>query len=183
MNGAMAVIGRILQVIGWLWFAAGIVGPAFEFDTVNPFPGLVLIFIARIFRTRARSEMPEGPADDQTTPQPEPVEAPRPQPAQQAPPSPPSRPEPRPTAEPEPEPPRYERPVDERNELLERIAGAGRQAAPEPAVSEPRRQGTGSRSEEMKPTDDVRKPMSSAEMIAQARERFDRDKPWDRDRR
>lgn len=181
MNGVMAAIGRILQVIGWFWFLAGIVGPAFDFDTVNPFPGLVLIFIARIFRTRARSEMPKGTADGQTPPQPEPVEAPGPQPAQQAPPFPPSRPEPRPTAEPEPEP-QYERPVDERNELLERIAAAGRQAAPEPAVSEPRPQGTGSRSEETKPTEAVRKPMTSAEMIARARERFDREKPWDRDR-
>jgi hypothetical protein len=172
--GVMAAIGRILQVIGWLWFIAGFVGPAVGFDALNPFPGLILIFIARVFRSRARSEMPPGPADGQTAPQPQPLEVARPQPAQQAPPPSPKRPEARSTAEPKPEP-AYERPVDERNELLERIAAAGRGAA-EPDVPEPKRQGTGPKTEESKPGDVARKPMSSAEMIAQARKRWDRDK-------
>ena len=173
---AMAAIGRILQVIGWLWFIAGFVGPIFGFETVNPFPGLVLIFIARIFRTRARSEMPPGPADGQPQPQPQPVEPPRPQPRQEtSPPSPPKLPEAGPKAAPKPEP-EYERPVDERNELLERIAAAGRDAAAEPAVAEPKRQDTGSRKEESEPVDASREPMSSAEMIARARKRWDRDK-------
>ncbi|HEX6300826.1 MAG TPA: hypothetical protein VF148_10220 [Acidimicrobiia bacterium] len=171
----MAAIGRILQVIGWLWFLAGIVDSAFGFDFLNPFPGLVLIFIARIFRTRARSEMPPGPADAQAEPQPEPLRAPRPQPRQAAPPpSQDKRPETGPSAEPRPEP-KYERPVDERNDLLERIAAAGREAMAEPDVPEPER-GPGSRKEESKPTDVGKKPMSSAEMIAQARKRWDRDK-------
>jgi len=170
----MAAVGRILQVIGWLWFIAGFVGPVFDFDYLNPFPGLVLIFIARVFRSRARSEMPPGPGDAQPAPQPQPVDAPRPQPTQQTSPPPPKRPEARPTEQPKPEP-LYERPVDERNELLERIAAAGRGAA-EPDVPEPKRQGTGPKTEEPMPGDPARKPMSSAEMIAQARKRWDRAK-------
>lgn len=176
MNVAMAAIGRILQVIGWVWFVAGIVGRAFGFDYLNPFPGLVLIFIARIFRTRARGEMPPGPADGGAEPQPEPVRAPRPQPRPDAPrPAPEKRPETGPSPQPRPEP-KYERPVDERNDLLERIAMAGREATAEPDVPEPERQGPGSREEGSKSIDSGKKPMSSAEMIAQARKRWDRGK-------
>jgi hypothetical protein len=170
----MAALGRILQVIGWLWFIAGFVGPMFDFDSVNPFPGLVLVFIARIFRARARSEMPPGPGDVAGEPQPSPVETPRPQPRQQTPPPPPKRVEAPPAEEPKPES-KPERPVDERNQLLERIAMAGREASDEPALPKPEK-GAPSKKDDSKPSDMVKTPMSSAEMIAQARKRWDSNK-------
>ena len=166
----MAALGRILQVIGWLWFIAGFVGPMFDFDALNPFPGLVLVFIARIFRARARGEMPPGPGEGAGEPQPVPVEAPRPQPRQPTPPPPPNRVETPPPEDPKPES-KPERPVDERNQLLERIAMAGREASDEPAA--PKRE---KKEDDSKPSGMVRTPMSSAEMIAQARKRWDSNK-------
>jgi len=167
----MAAIGRIFQVIGWLWFIAGVVGPVFDFESVNPFPGLVLIFVARIFRARARSEMPPGPGDVAAEPQPAQVEAPRSQPRQQTP-LPPKRVETPPVEQTKPEP-RLERPVDERNELLERIAMAGRETADEPAHPRLEKKGVTVEKADQKPSDVVKPPMSSAEMIARARKRWD----------
>jgi hypothetical protein len=167
----MAAIGRILQVIGWLWFVAGFVGPLFDFESVNPFPGLVLVFIARVFRARARSEMPPGPGDVGAEPQPAQVETPRSQPRQPAPPT-PKRVETPPLEQPKPET-RLERPVDERNELLERIAMAGRESADEPVLPRLEEKGATLDKGDQKPTDVVKPHMSSAEMIAQARKRWD----------
>jgi hypothetical protein len=167
----MAAIGRILQIIGWLWFIAGFVGPVFDFESVNPFPGLVLIFIARIFRARARSEMPPGPGDVGAEPQPAQVETRRSQPRQQTP-LPPKRVETPPVEKPNPEP-RLERPVDERNELLERIAMAGRETAEEPANPRLEKKGATLEEGDDEPSDVVKPQMSSAEMIARARKRWD----------
>lgn len=168
----MAAAGRILQVIGWLAFIAGFAGPALGYESVSPIPGLILIFIARMLRSRARSEMPPGPAGKQTEPQPQPVETPPFQPRQQAPA--PTRHTESPSIEAKTEP-KQERPVDERNQLLERIALAGRDAAEEPAVPEPEELSTLSDEKEPLRPDEARTPMSSAEMIARARERWDRD--------
>jgi hypothetical protein len=171
----MAAVGRILQIIGWLWFIAGIVGPIFDFESVNPFPGLVLIFVARVFRTRARSEMPQRPADTQMEPQPQPVETARPEPRQPTPP--PAAPKPtEPRSSEAKSEPKQERPVEERNQLLERIALAARETAEEPAVPELEKQSTQSKEREPTRPEEVRAPMSSAEMIARARQRWDREK-------
>jgi hypothetical protein len=155
----MAGIGRTLQIIGWLWLIAGFVGPRAGLPDVGIFPAFVLIFISRIFRTQARRNAPEETVDE-VEPEPQAPErilntdrAPRPPPS----PEPVVR-----YSEPEPEPE-----PEERNELLERIALAGRDAT----------------TEEDSPTDaedaaadaiDVSGSMSSAEMIAQARKRWDR---------
>lgn len=50
----MAALGRLLSTIGWLWFGAGIVAPMFAFDRVNVFPGLILILVGRVIRAQAR---------------------------------------------------------------------------------------------------------------------------------
>jgi hypothetical protein len=80
-----------------------------------------------------------------------------------------------PTEEPKPES-QPERPVDERNQLLERIARAGREASDEPDAPELEKKGAPSKKDDSKPSDMVRTPMSSAEMIAQARKRWDSNK-------
>lgn len=167
LNSGMAAMGRILQIVGWLWFAAGIVGGMVGYDSISVFPGLVLIFIARIFRARARSEMPPAPGEGQAEQHQERTEPRQPERRQPAPASPPPAPTyttPDPEPEPEMEP---KRPVQERNELLERIALAGRDVAEEPPPA---------KSENVEPKSDegAKTPMSSAEMIAQARRRWDR---------
>jgi hypothetical protein len=159
----MAGIGRTLQIIGWLWLIAGFVGPRAGLPDVGIFPAFVLIFISRIFRKQARRNAPEEPDEEVEAEPPTPdrvlntERAPRPSPS----PEPVVRYfEPEPESDPEPE-------QAERNELLERIALAGRDAT----------------TEEDSPTDaedaaadaiDVSGSMSSAEMIAQARKRWDR---------
>ncbi len=66
----MARLGRILQLIGWLWFAFGFLGPIFlDFDSISPFPGIVLVFIARVLRTQAARQPPKDPGQ---VPQPAP---------------------------------------------------------------------------------------------------------------
>jgi outer membrane biosynthesis protein TonB len=188
--GPMAALGRILQIIGWLWVLVGLVGPragldAFGLDSIGVFPGLILIFIARAFRARARTEEEPalGEARQQARPAPgegrsERSQAPSPPaPARKEPPppaparrepSPPAerKPEPRPQAERKPEP--KPRPKDE-DDLLERIALAGRSAAEELSADDLEDQ-----LESLRRDGDERKPMSSEEMIAQARQRWDR---------
>lgn len=168
----MAALGRILQIAGWLWVLAGIAGSMFDFESVNVFPGFVLIFIARILRARSRSEMPPAPGESPEESQPASSGSGRPEPLQQTPPPAPARVErktpPAPKLEPESESePEPKRPVQERNELLERLASASREAAKGPA-------GVDLDETESEPVEDTRTPMSSAEMIAQARQRWDR---------
>lgn len=158
-------MGRILQVVGWLWIVAGFLGPIFEFESVNPLLGLILVFIARIIRARARSEMP--PLETQPEPQTESSDGARAERRQRTPPPPPARQEhPAPTApQPETEP---RQSAEERDDLLERIALAGREAdedIAEPDLGDLQTEGT-----------ETRTPMSSAEMIARARRRWDRSK-------
>lgn len=162
----MQALGRVLQVLGWLWFLAGIVGPIFGFDRLNFFPGLVLIFIARVIRVqRRRTEQaePETQGVERETPAPERVlNTERPQQ-----PSAPS-PSPRPTVDnavertTQPEP--MSEPSEERDDLLERIVAAGREGADE--VETPEDPGP-------PPAPGSRASMSSEEMIARAHRRWD----------
>lgn len=167
----MQALGRTLQVIGWLWFIAGIVGPVFGFDRLNFFPGLILIFVARVIRAQsARTQSSEPQAEDpqSETAAPERIlnterRQPPPSPSPQLP-----SPSPQPTASytperrPEPEA-KSGKTSEERSELLERIVTAGRgEAEPEsPEKPEPMAEGAD------------RAPMSSEEMIARAHRRWD----------
>jgi len=162
----MQAIGRILQIVGWLWFAAGIVGPVVGLDRFNFFPGLVLVFFSRIIRAQAartaspQPETNEGEAE--TTPPPRPLNTERGQP---------SAPTPSPQVSYTPRPPVPElvvdsaEPPDDQSDLLERIVAAGREVGEEitektstPDLAEP---------------DMDRKPMTSEEMIARAHRRWD----------
>jgi hypothetical protein len=170
----MAAIGRILQIIGWLWVLVGFIGPrvdldAFGLESIGVLPGLVLVFIARAFRARARAEEEEeGPGGARPDARPRSVET-RPE-RRQTPPAPaPARTTPSPPAERKPQPaPKVEPQPAETADLLERIVLTGRSAADELSAAD--------LEDELKSMrrDDERKPMSSAEMIAQARRRWDR---------
>jgi hypothetical protein len=165
----MAALGRILQVIGWLWFVAGLASRIFEFGDIDVFPGLILVFVARAIRAQAARQAPD---EDVVTDQPEPVAPPRILNTERQTDSvPPTSTRRRP--EPGPKPAVEPTPVKKRNELLQDIVLAGKEAAatkPAPAPSEPRSE----RSASVEPGLKGKKPMSSAEMIAQARKRWDR---------
>ncbi len=167
----MAVIARLLQAIGWVWVIAGFLLPAFGLARPNIFPGFILIFVARALRTQAARHAPpeeevQLPAETQhvlhtrrdrsepnvATPPPTPAEAPKP---------------PRGVTQPTVEPVVVSQPV-ERDDIIDRIAMAGRAASdatperqkptvPSPSIGEERKA-----------------PMTSAEMIAQAKKRWDK---------
>lgn len=174
-------MGRVLQIAGWLWFAAGIVGPMVDYDVVNPFPGLILIFVARAIRTQAARNAPyEEDGREEPT---EPAQIERPLNTDRIQTPAPPRPSPDPVAryreaEPAPRPERAYVPepgpspdedgeAGERENIIERIVIAGRQAATKESSQERVDSARSVRSGETK-------PMSSAEMIAQARKRWDR---------
>jgi len=176
----MASFARVLQIAGWLWFAVGIVGPMVGYDLVNAFPGLILIFIARALRTQAARNAPVEDGHEEAA---EPVQPERPLNTDriQTPATP--RPSPDPVAryreaEPAPRPEQAYLPESgpsadehgeaaERENIIERIVIAGRQADSRDSSQERVDAARSVRSGEAK-------PMSSAEMIAQARKRWDR---------
>lgn len=165
----MAALGRILQIVGWLWLAIGFLGPRLDIPGLDGlasfgvFPGIIMLFIARLIRRQARSQMPELPGNESARP-------PVPQPAKPEPePTPPERPlntdRQRPTpppVEPVPEPePLAE--VKEHNEILEKILAANEGTAKPPTTTR------------TTPTQRDKVPtMTSDEMVAQARRRWDR---------
>lgn len=54
----MSILGRVLQVIGWLWMAASVLGRFVELPDFNFFPGLILVFVSRVLRTQNRRRQP-----------------------------------------------------------------------------------------------------------------------------
>lgn len=160
----MGVLGRILQVVGWLWVVAGFFGPIAGFSVGSFLPGLIILFVARVLRTQAarRQRMEE---DDQTVERPRVARSARP-------PSPATRPKPvaMPTktsnetrdetrSDDQSESP----PSSDRQETLEQIFLAGRELEDE---DEP--------PESLLGGDDTAIPLTSAEMIARARARWDK---------
>jgi hypothetical protein len=159
----MAALGRILQVVGWLWFGVAVAGAIFGFGDFEIFPGLILVFVARALRTGARRRQ----GDDDTS-QVDPAAA-HPERVlnteRQTRPPPAIRSEPSTVIVPAPAP-------KKRNELLETIVESGHQAAKtEEAPDEPGDKPTQAMPE---PDHDRREPKTSDEMIAEARRRWDR---------
>lgn len=154
----MAALGRIVQIIGWLWFAAAIFGEALGLPDLNIFPAILLIFVARALRRQAKRQSAE--TEDHSRPPDFPGE----EPAQEERPLNTERqqPPPRPRVEPIPQPDPVAE-VREHNELLEKILAAD-EAAPRPG---PMPTTAGS-------DEDRRPPITSAEMVAEARKRWDR---------
>lgn len=167
----MAVLGRILQIVGWVWVAVGFFGPMLDLPGgLNFFPGFILVFVSRIFRTQAArnashddeseplAEEPQQRAFNtdrgRTTPAPEP----RPTGVE------PSKTKPVPTdsifklTPPEPK--------ESKDHLLEQILLAGKEVADQPAGPP----------DDITPADvaDPEGPISSAEMIARAKRRWDK---------
>lgn len=167
----MAALGRILQVVGWLWLIIGFFGPMFGLLSLNLLPGIVLVFVARVIRNQAdRTEMPE--LDDETSVEEQqrkahqqPVQQPavrEPEPRDER----PHRPPPEPYIVTVPDEPSPGRQRETSQEMLERIVGVRREA---PDREEPLQPAE----EEMVVEEMSRKPMSSAEMLARAHERWD----------
>jgi hypothetical protein len=139
--------------------AAGFFGPLVGLpDGINFFPGVVLVFVSRLIRVQASRKSPQ---ETETEPEPAPQRIlnteRRPQrPARRLPEAqtvePPSPPQPAPASEPTEEP---------EEDLLEKILPAGREVMDDMAEL-PGEEDVGSR------------PMSSAEMIARAKRRWDR---------
>lgn len=179
----MSALGRILQIIGWLWIAAGFFGPLVNVPGISVFPGIIILFISRVVR-RQSEQVPrsednvEQATEQQETPRILNTER-RPRPAPEVEPKP--APEPKLALEPkqETEPiwriePKHStepnqriepEPVEsERGELLERVLLAGQEMA-EQSEEPPRPELV---------TDEDGRPLSSAEMIARAHRRWDR---------
>lgn len=165
----MAALGRILQIVGWLWLIGGFIGGLIGFISLNLLPGIILVFIARVIRnqadTREMPELGEQPSvEEQQRPQASTAETQR----RQTPPSPepyvletPSRRGPSP--EPQPDP----KPAPRRRDLLEEVIGLDPDPGDDDASGE-----TDMPSDQ--PVDTGRRrPMSSAEMLARAHERWD----------
>lgn len=163
-------------MIGWVWIAVGFLGPIVNLPSVSVFPGIIILFVARVIRkqgeqqTRPREESAEQ-AEDQVTPRPLNTQRSRPrlEPKKARQPSPAARTGPRaePTTEPGPVPSSRDAgpPADEREELLERVLLVGQELTDEPP--EPLYP-------EQISDDDEGSPLSSAEMIARAHRRWDR---------
>lgn len=159
----MAALGRILQVVGWLWVVYGFVSPAFGLPDLSFFPGIILVFVARVLRNQAkRRDMPDLGEEAGTT-EPEPTPAPRMMNTERQRVTQQERPQPVVIEQESPSEPAPQR----RNELLEQIVSAGRDSAEEQMAPEPDDE-AGSAQESP-----ARAPMTSAEMIARAHERWD----------
>lgn len=173
----MTALGRILQVIGWLWIAVGFFGPAVNLPDVSVFPGIIILFISRVLRkqggqatrdedgTELGAEQPDEPRMLNTERPQRP--APKPKPTPKTPPIPDTVPEPKPRPQMKPQPelkPQPEAIEEERGELLERVLLASQEMAEEsqepqyPQLATEREDG----------------PLTSAEMIARAHRRWDR---------
>ena len=168
----MAALGRILQIAGWLWLIGSFAGSILGLIGLNPLPGIVLVFVARVIRNQANTrEMPdlggqtEGGHQERSDTRT--VEAPR---RRQAPPSPepyvletPSRPEPVPETQSKPTP------VHPRRDLLEEVVGPDADREVDAGEKTPM-------SSDQTADAGQRRPMTSAEMIARAHERWDSDR-------
>lgn len=172
----MTFLGRFLQFVGWAWAAAGFFAPMAGVEGPPILIGLILVFVARAIRAQAARREPEEP-EETPTPQAEtgPVERPLNTERTRVP-EPQSRPEPvvrAPTPAPEPEivvvAPSAR---DEDEGIIDRIARSGRA---ETGVGSSKQRVDSAR-HATEPT--RRRPMSSEEMIAAARKRWD-SKPRD----
>lgn len=159
----MAALGRILQIVGWLWVAVGFLGPILGLPFgINVLPGVIVLFISRLFRVQAARNAPA-----EIEPEPEPAPAPERilnTDRERHPPTPPvtTKAEQAKSRTMETEPIFKPKETESRDDMLEQILLAGREVADEPGeLPDPA------------PLDGD-PPMSSAEMIARAHKRWDK---------
>lgn len=164
----MGAFGRILQVIGWLWLAFAFFGPMFNLPRLDIFPGIIIVFVARVFRAQAtRRERADAGEMLQAETRPQQVQ-PR-KPRRETPrvesPVPPTESKPKPKPKPTPSSVRPEPKMPdaaEREVMLEKILLTGQELAEE------------SVEEQIAVADETPQKMSSAEMIARAHERWNK---------
>lgn len=165
----MAILGRVLQVVGWLWIAASFFGNFIDLPNFGFFPGLILVFASRILRFQSRRRQP---GEDDREPVETAVETPGPRQlyterSKQTAGTSQTQPVPRASPKPAPAKPTVVWPKDEagpeaeRDDLIEKILVAGSELADDKDMPtlEPTYEG---------------KPLTSAEMIERARQRWDR---------
>lgn len=155
----MTALGRVLQVIGWLWIAVGFFGPLVNLPNVSVFPGIIVLFVSRVIRKQGeqakRTDHEEEVAHEEEEPRMLNTER-RTRPASE----PRKRAESTPTVAPED--------GAARDELLERVLLAGKAVTSDEIDVEP--------IEPEYPEIDFEPGgrMTSAEMIARAHRRWDR---------
>lgn len=155
----MAALGRILGTLGWLWFIAGLVAPIFDLGDINFVPGLILVFVGRLLRGRARRRQPEEESEPVAA---EPVT--RPLNTERATPARLPSPTPRPVeSEPTPVSGTTDTEEEESEKLFSRALLAASAHAEEKAEKVVVGEGEGEK-----------KALTSDEMIARARQRWDR---------
>lgn len=143
-------------MIGWIWIAAGFVGPIFGLDVGSFFPGIIVLFVSRFLRGQTARQEKEDEQEEAS---------------EQAKASPPVQRRPAPTPAPRPEPvavKSFDPPEMESESSLEDVRAevAGIFAA---TLS-----GESADSDASRPEGEFR-PKSSAEMIAEARRRWNKD--------
>lgn len=163
----MANAGRILGIIGALWVALGLFGNLINVPNVNFFPGIILLFVARVISKQARETRrnQERESDGRGTParppeirrQPPPRRTPTPRETVGRPPQP----------SPEVVVPAAAKSDEEREEMLEDILLVGRGASEEKMEAM-------SSSDADSESFHSGQTLSSSEMIAQARRRWNR---------
>lgn len=78
----MAIVGRILGIAGSVWIALGLFGHLINVPNVNPLPGIVLLFVAGVLRKQSSANRGTQDEDGQAMPVRAPTtrRAPRPDP-------------------------------------------------------------------------------------------------------
>jgi hypothetical protein len=169
----MAILGRILQFAGWLWIAASFFGSFIDLPDVGFLPGLILVFVSRVLRTQIRRRQPsdevaevEAATPSTQTPRPlyterskESADKAKPEPATRATTSKQAPPKSQ-VVWPKDTPPDSS---PQRDELLDKILVAGSELAEDKTGDLPT----------LEPSYEG-KPLTSDEMIARARRRWDR---------
>jgi hypothetical protein len=154
----MAALGRILQVVGWIWLAAGVVGQFFDFPVDDVFPGIILLIASRFIRAQAaRNASTEDLSVSTIESGPRPLNTDRPSTSLPKEPPPPAKLAPAPP-NPAPKPQPRQAEDTARDELLEDFLYSGREMVDD-AVADP-----------VEPEAAGQK--SSADMIADAKKRW-----------
>lgn len=162
----MTALGRILQVIGWLWIAVGFFGPIVNLPDVSVFPGIIVLFISRVIRKQGQQAERRDEADEPLEEQPEPRILNTERQYRPA-------PEPRPRLEEEPVVIAQEEQEEGRDGLLERVLLAGKAVTTDEMAQDPvEPQNTEIQYPEIDLESGAR--LTSAEMIARAHRRWDR---------
>lgn len=173
----MTALGRLLQVIGWLWIAVGFLGPIVNIPDVSVFPGIIILFASRVIRKlgeqAGREERDAEQVEEQEPSRPLNTERSQPPVMERKTPEPelipPERPRQRPVPAPEENAttvPSSATEPEERTDLSNRVLLTGgrttdkpkRPVYPTKTASAPEQEA----------------PLTSAEMIARARRRWDR---------